>query len=108
MTTPTDDRPELLTVIATMRALPGKEQDLRDALVALVEPTTQEAGYVNYDLHQGIEDPALFCFYENWESGEHLDAHLGSPHLVDIVGRIDELLEGGAEGLVIRRVKRIA
>jgi quinol monooxygenase YgiN len=96
--TPTDDRPELLTVIATMRALPGKEQDLRDALVALV----------NYDLHQGVEDPALFCFYENWESGAALDAHLQAPHLTDFAGRLEELLDGGADGLVIRRVKRIA
>ena len=108
MPTPTDDRPELLTVIATMRALPGKEQELRDALVALVEPTSREDGYVNYDLHQGVEDPALFCFYENWESGDALDAHLQTPHLTDFAGRLDELLDGGADGLVIRRVKRIA
>ncbi len=47
MPTPTDDRPDLLTVIAYMRAQPGKEQELEDALRALVEPTTQESGYVN-------------------------------------------------------------
>ena len=29
--TPTDHRPEVVTVIAHMRAKPGKEQDLRDA-----------------------------------------------------------------------------
>ena len=108
MSTPTDERPKLLTVIATMKARPGKEEELRDALVALVEPTSQEAGYVTYDLHQGVEDPGLFCFYENWESGEQLDAHLGSPHIVDLVARIDELIDGGADGLVIRRVTRIA
>ena len=35
----------------------------------------QETGCVNYDLHQGIEDPAAFYFYENWETAEQLDAH---------------------------------
>lgn len=108
MTTPTDDRPELVTVFATMRALPGKEQELRDALVALVGPTTKEAGCVNYDCHQGIEDPAFFSFYENWESAEHLGAHLGSPHLTAILSRVDDLLEGGAAGLAITQVTRIA
>ncbi len=108
MTTPTDDRRDLLTVVATMRANPGKEEELRDALVALVEPTSQEVGYVTYDLHQGVEDSALFCFYENWESGEDLDAHLAAPHLAAFVERIDDLIEGGAGGLVIRRVRRIA
>jgi len=51
-----------------MRAKPGKEQDLRDALEALIQPTRQEEGYINYDLHQGIEDPSLFYLYENWET----------------------------------------
>jgi quinol monooxygenase YgiN len=105
VTTPTDSRPELLTVIAFMRALPGKEADLREALEALIEPTRQEAGYVNYDLHQSISDPGLFYLYENWESGEHLDAHLAAPHLVQFVGRLDELLDGG---LNIQRLSRIA
>ena len=78
MPTPTDERPELLTVIAYMRAAPGKRDELRAALEALIEPTRQEKGYVNYDLHQGIEDPDRFFFYENWESGEDLDAHLAA------------------------------
>jgi hypothetical protein len=65
VTTPTDARPDLVTVIAHMRAKPGKEQDLRNALEALIEPTRQEEGYVNYDLHQGIEDSSLFYLCEN-------------------------------------------
>jgi quinol monooxygenase YgiN len=106
MGTPTDDRRDLLTVIAHMRAKPGKEQELNDALVALVEPTTQEDGYVNYDLHQGVEDPAVFYFYENWESADALDAHLQTPHLVEFAGRLDELLDDN--GLTITRLRRLA
>jgi len=105
VTTPTDARPDLLTVIASMRAKPGKEQELREALEALIEPTQQEAGYVNYDLHQSISDPAVFYFYENWESGGHLDAHLDTPHLQQFAGRLHELLDGE---LNIERLRRIA
>ncbi|MDP9406455.1 MAG: antibiotic biosynthesis monooxygenase [Actinomycetota bacterium] len=105
MPTPTDSRPDLLTVIAYMKAKPGKEQDLRSALESLVAPTAQEEGYVNYDLHESLEQPGLFFFYENWESGEHLDRHLDAPHLRDFAARIDELIEGG---LHINRVRRIA
>ena len=105
MPTPTDDRRDLLTVIASMRAKPGKEQALRDALESLVEPTSKEDGYVNYDLHQGVEDPAVFFFYENWESGQALDAHLATPHLVEFVGIMGDLLDGE---LSITRLRRIA
>ena len=106
MPTPTDDRRDLLTVIAYMRAAPGKRDELRAALEALIEPTSQEAGYVNYDLHQGVEDPDAFFFYENWESGEALDAHLATPHLTEFAARIPDLLD--ESGLSVNRVRRIA
>ena len=106
MTTPTDDNPGLLTVIAYMRAAEGKREELKAALEALVEPTSREAGYVNYDLHQSIEDPDRFFFYENWESAEHLDAHLSAPHLQEFAARMEDLLD--EDGLSVNRVRRIA
>ncbi|MGY1679135.1 putative quinol monooxygenase [Geodermatophilus sp. SYSU D01176] len=106
MPTPTDERPDLLTVIAHMRAKPGKEGQLRKALEALVEPTSKEAGYVNYDLHESVEDPGLFFFYENWESAAHLDAHLQTPHLVEFADAMGNLLD--EQGLTITRLRRIA
>jgi quinol monooxygenase YgiN len=106
MATPTDTRRDLLTVVARMHAKPGKEQELRVALEGLIEPTVQEKGCVNYDLHQGVEDPGWFFFYENWHSGDDLDAHLAAPHLVEFAGRLDDLLDDS--GLVIERVQRIA
>jgi quinol monooxygenase YgiN len=104
--TPTDDRPDLLTVIAYMRAAPGKREELRAALEALIEPTRREKGCVNYDLHQSAEDPDRFFFYENWESGNDLDAHLTAPHLQQFSALIPELLD--ESGLIVNRVRRIA
>jgi quinol monooxygenase YgiN len=106
VSTPTDDNRDLLTVVAYMRAAEGKTEELRAALEALVEPTTKEDGSVNYDLHQGVEDPRFFTFYENWVSGEHLDAHLAAPHLVDFTGKVDGLVD--ENGVTVNRVRRIA
>jgi quinol monooxygenase YgiN len=50
--------------------------------------------------------PDTFFFYENWESGDDLDAHLAAPHLVEFAGRIAELLD--ESGLSVNRVRRIA
>ena len=105
MSTPTDSRPDLVTVIAHMRARSGKERELRSALEALIEPTSQEEGYVNYDLHQGIEDSSLFYLYENWESVETHEAHMNRPHLRDFASRLGDLVDGG---LTVVRVRRIA
>lgn len=106
MSTPTDDRRDLLTVIAFMKAAPGKEDELRRELEALIEPTSQEDGFVNYDLHESVEAPGTFFFYENWESGEKLDAHLATPHLVRFADIMGGLLDDS--GLTINRLKRIA
>ena len=106
MPTPTDDNRDLLTVIAFMRAAPGKEDELRKELEALVDPTSQEEGYVTYDLHESVEQPGAFFFYENWDSAAHLDAHLATPHLTRFAGIMDGLLDDS--GLTINRLRRIA
>jgi hypothetical protein len=42
MPTPTDDRRDVLTVIASMHAAPGAREELRSALEALVASTSTE------------------------------------------------------------------
>jgi quinol monooxygenase YgiN len=105
MSIPTDENRDLLTVVAIMRAKAGKEDELRETLEALVEPTQKEDGHHTYALHRGVEDPSLFIFYENWTSAEHLDAHLAAPHLQAFLPKIPDLVEGE---LVLNRVRRIA
>jgi quinol monooxygenase YgiN len=81
-----------LTVVAIMKAQPGKEAALKQELVALIAPTCKESGCINYHLHQDIEDPAKFVFHENWTSKAHLDAHLNSPHLQAFKSKANDLL----------------
>jgi quinol monooxygenase YgiN len=80
-----------VTVIATFEARPGKETELRNALVGLVAPTRQETGCLNYDLHILPESPAKFLFHENWTTKAALDAHLQTPHIQALLPRLDEL-----------------
>jgi len=80
-----------ITVVATFQARPGKEAELKKALIGLVAPTRKEAGCINYDLHASPEDPAKFMFHENWASQALLDAHLKSPHIAALLPRVDEL-----------------
>ncbi|MBM3298695.1 MAG: antibiotic biosynthesis monooxygenase [Deltaproteobacteria bacterium] len=81
-----------LTVVARIKARPGNEGQVKEALMALVAPTRTEAGCINYDLHQSVDDKSLFLFYENWTSKKDLDDHLAMPYLRDFLGKADELL----------------
>ncbi len=106
MSTPTDEKRDLLTVVVSMRAAEGKTEELRAALEALIEPTRQEEGCVDYDLHQGFDDPRVFIYYENWLSSEHHDAHFAAPHQAGILRKVGELLD--ESGFTLHRVRRIA
>ena len=83
---------QLLSVVAELKARPGKEDDLRRVLLSLIEPTRAEEGCVQYDLHVHATDPGRFVFYENWTSREHLDHHLSSPHLTAAIGTAGDWL----------------
>jgi quinol monooxygenase YgiN len=96
---------ELLTVVAEMKAKPGREEDLRRALLALVGPTRPEAGCVQYDLHIHTRDLGRFVFYENWASEEHLARHAASAHLTAFVEAAEGLL---AEPMRVETYRRIA
>ena len=70
-----------LTVVATVTAKSGLEEEVGSTLAKLVEPTLKEDGCINYDLHKSIENPAVYVFHENWESRAHLDKHLETEHI---------------------------
>lgn len=84
------DRP--VTVMATLRATPGREETLLRELLALIPTTLNEAGCINYDLHRSREDPAVFVFHENWTSQGALDAHLANAHLTAFMEKAEGLL----------------
>ena len=79
-----------VSVTARVHARKGMEEQVRRECLALVAPSRQERGCINYDLHQSVTDAGLFMFYENWESREDLEKHLETAHAL----RFDERTEG--------------
>jgi len=89
---------QVITVIATHQARPGKEAELKEALTSLVEPTRKEAGCINYDLHISPKYPGKFMFHETWTSKAHFEAHLQRalikvllPHLTELCERFPDI-----------------
>ena len=93
-----------LTVVAQLRAKPGKEQALRGALTALVAPTSQAPGCLTYDLHVDVDDPASFCFYEIWQSPAEHAANLQTAHIQDFAARLEDLVDGDLHISLLRHI----
>ena len=81
-----------LTVIAQIKAKPGKESLVRQELLSMVAPSRKDAGCLNYDLHQALDHPALFLFHENWTSKAQLDQHHQKPDLQAVLARVSHLV----------------
>ena len=80
-----------VTVLARFRAKAGMEEQLKQAIMACVAPTRAEAGCINYDLHQRVEDKGDLILYENWRSKKDLDVHLEMPYLQELKAKAEQL-----------------
>jgi len=68
------------------------ESNVRKELLSLVAPSRKDPGCLNYDLHQAIDNPAMFMFHENWTSEAHLEQHLQKPDLRTVVARVEQMV----------------
>ncbi len=84
--------PRPLTMIAVLIAAPGRRDELRDALAALVPPSRQEPGCRDYRLFQLIDEPDTFQMHERFDDEAALEAHRATPHFRAFEARAPELL----------------
>ena len=86
-----------LTLVVRMNAKPGRKTALERALRAAVAPTHAEPGCLRYALHRAIDEPSVFVLVERWRSQSDLDEHMQTPHLVELLATLGELLAGPAD-----------
>lgn len=83
----------ILTITGNIIAHKDKIELVKAELEKLVPITRSEEGCIQYDLHQDNENPAYFMFYENWQSRELWQAHMGAPHLEAYMKATDGAVE---------------
>ena len=93
-----------ITVIAKIVAQQEFIEAVKAELLKLVLPTLQESGCLEYTLHQDNQNPALFIFYETWESAAAIEKHISSDHYKAYAKALDGLLEDK----VVYKMTRIA
>jgi len=93
-----------LTIVASIRSQPGQEDLVETELRKLVEPTREEAGCLQYDLHKNHEVPGHFVFYENWEDRDLWQAHMGAAHIAAYMAAT----EGAVAEFTLHEMERIA
>lgn len=81
-----------VTVTAILKAHSGKEELLRSALNKVIPPSRAEAGCLAYVLHESIEEPGTFVFYEKYADDSALESHIQSSHYQAYRKEVESLL----------------
>ncbi len=92
-----------LCLIVKVKAVPGKEAQLKEVLTAMLEPTRQEPGCITYQLYTNEKNDTFF-FYELWETPEHLTAHTKTEHYLHLVKVRVGLVDEGGENSRLQEV----
>lgn len=83
---------EALVSIAILKARPGQRDQLRESLLALIEPTRAEPGCLDYVLFELRDEPGTFYMREAFTSAAALEAHKAMPHFQAFAAKAGNLL----------------
>ncbi len=82
---------EKIVLIARLKVKADKIEQAKSAAFAIVENSRNEAGCINYDIHQSIEDETLFFWHETWANKAALDEHFATPFFGEFFKVVEEV-----------------
>lgn len=87
------------SVVAEVRAKPGREAELRAATLPLVALVRSDPKNLVYFLQEDREAPGHFIFYEIFASHADFEAHNAMPYVKAWFSMLPELAEGGVKAM---------
>lgn len=95
----------MITLIATLKAKPGKEQLLYEECANIVKLVrTNEPGCLMYEPHISVEDNKEIIFVEKYEDQVAFDLHTTTTYFKAFAAKFDQLL---AEPLHLKFLKEL-
>lgn len=85
---------------ATMRALPGKAEEVAALLRDLTGNVRSEPGNVRFVVYRLASDPAAFHIEETYRDQAAFEAHMKMPHGIAFNKAIETLVENGGSEVV--------
>jgi len=85
------------SVVAQVRAKPGKEDALRAATLPLIALVRGDPKNLVYFLQEDRAKPGHFIFYEVFASQADFEAHNAMPYVQEWFAKLPELADGGVE-----------
>ncbi len=94
--------PGAYSIIAEVKAKPGREAELRAVTLPLVGLVRGDPKNLVYFLQESRDRPGHFIFYEVFATREDFEAHNAMPYVKDWFAGISDLADGG---VAVRRME---
>jgi quinol monooxygenase YgiN len=85
------------SVVAEVRAKPGKEAELRAITLPLIELVRGDPANLVYFLQENRETPGHFIFYEIFANEADFEAHNAMPYVQEWFAKLPDLADGGVK-----------
>lgn len=85
------------SIVAEVRAKPGKEAELRAVTLPLIDLVRGDPANLVYFLQENRETPGHFIFYEIFANEADFEAHNAMPYVKEWFAKLPDLAEGGVK-----------
>ncbi len=86
------DATDHVQLVGTLKAKPGKIDDLTSAIKNFIPAVKTEPGCISYSAHIDRSDPNTVVMLEEWENAAALEAHAIAPTFSGFAASFDQLL----------------
>lgn len=84
---------ENIVLIARLKVKKDSVEAAKRAALAIIQPSRDETGCINYDFHQMLGDETVFIWHETWKNQAAIDAHGNSGHFKEFSDAVKNLTE---------------
>ena len=80
---------ETIVLVARLKVKDDAVEEAKQAALDIVADSRAEAGCVNYDIHQAIDDPTVFVWHETWKNKAAIDEHFETDFFKNFFAKVE-------------------
>lgn len=92
-----------LNIVATFKIKSEFKSEFQTEFKKIVEGSRAEAGCLQYDLHQDINDANTYVFLEKWQSQEIINQHNQTAHFKHFIA----FCEGKTDSITVNVLSKV-
>ena len=81
-----------------------KLSELRNELLAILDPTRAEPGCIDIHLYEAKNVPGTFFIHSRWKDEAAIDAHAQLPHMKRFLALLDDLVTNPVKAVRARQL----